>query len=111
MKQYKLTGRTAFRRAFAYLDAVVKSEISRVDGVERNESRARRLMRSCARLQATQSAVSVIKADLVANEAAPISVYTASSYINALKRLFAIEDTPAWRPNLRCKTPIRTDDI
>ncbi len=111
MKQYKLTGWTALRRAFAYLDAVVKRDISRVDGVERNESRARRLMRSCARLQATQSAVSVIKADLVANEAAPISVDTVSSYINALKRLFAIEDTSAWRPNLRCKTPIRTGDI
>ena len=106
----ELNGRTALRRAFAYLDATVKRDISRVDGVNRAEGRARRLMRSYARLQATQSAISVIKADLEANESLPISVDTVSSYITALKRLFVIEDMPAWCPNLRCKTPIRTGD-
>ena len=106
----ELNGRTALRRAFAYLDATVKRDISRVDGVNRDEGRARRLMRSYARLQATQSAISVIKADLEANESLPISVDTVSSYITALKRLFVIEDMPAWYPNLRCKTPIRTGD-
>jgi predicted AAA+ superfamily ATPase len=106
----ELKGRAALRRAFAYLDATVKRDISRVDGVERNEDRARRLMRSYARLQATQAAISIIKADLEANESLPISVDTVSSYINALKRLFVIEDMPAWCPNLRCKTPIRTGD-
>ena len=106
----ELNGRTALRRAFAYLDATVKRDISRVDGVNRDEGRARRLMRSYARLQATQSAISVIKADLEANESLPISVDTVSSYITALKRLFVIEDMPAWCPNLRCKTPIRTGD-
>ncbi len=106
----ELKGRVALRRAFAYLDATVKRDISRVDGVERNEDRARRLMRSYARVQATQAAISIIKADLEANESLPISVDTVSSYINALKRLFVIEDMPAWCPNLRCKTPIRTGD-
>lgn len=106
----ELNGRTALRRAFAYLDATVKRDISRVDGVNRDEGRARRLMRSYARLQATQSAISVIKADLEANESLPISVDTVTSYITALKRLFVIEDLPAWCPNLRCKTPIRTGD-
>ena len=106
----ELNGRTALRRAFAYLDAIVKRDISRVDGVNRDEGRARLLMRSYARLQATQSATSVIKADLEANEALPISIDTVSSYITALKRLFVIEDLPAWCPNLRCKTPIRTGD-
>ncbi len=105
-----LKGRVALRRAFAYLDATVKRDISRVDGVSRDEGRARRLMRSYARLQATQSAISVIKADLETNEALPISVDTVSSYINALKKLFVIEDMPAWCPNLRCKTPVRTGD-
>lgn len=106
----ELKGRIALRRAFAYLDATVKRDISRVDGVNRDEGRARRLMRSYARLQSTQSAISVIKADLEANESLPISVDTVSSYITALKRLFVIEDMPAWCPNLRCKTPIRTGD-
>ncbi len=105
-----LSGRVALRRAFAYLDATVKSDISRVDGISRDESRARRLMRSYARLQGTQSAITVIKADLAGNEGLPISVDTVSSYINALRRLFVIEDMPAWCPNLRSKMPVRTGD-
>lgn len=106
----RFTGKTALNRAFAYLDATVKSDISRVDGIARNEDRARRLMRSYARLQATRAAATVVKADLKANEAKPFSIDTVVSYLNALKRLFVIEDMPAWCPNLRCKTPVRTGD-
>ena len=105
-----LSGRVALKRAFSYVDATVKRDISRVDKVNRDEGRARRIMRSYARLQATQSAYSVIKADIEANEARPCSVDTVVSYVSALKKLFVIEDMPAWCPNLRCKTPIRTGD-
>lgn len=33
---------------------------------------------------------------------------TAASYINALRKIFVIEDMPAWNPNLRSKTAIRS---
>ena len=105
-----LKGNVALQRAFAYLDATVKKDISRVDKVTRDEGRARRIMRSYARLQATQSAATVIRADVAANEAKPISTDTVMSYLNALKRLFVVEDMPAWCPNLRSKTPIRSGD-
>lgn len=106
----RFSGKTALGRAFAYLDATVKRDISRVDGIGRDEDRARRLMRSYARLQATRAAATVIKADLEANEAKPFSIDTVVSYVNALKRLFVIEDLPAWCPNLRSRTPVRTGD-
>ena len=105
-----LKGEEAFDPAFDYLDAVVKRDISRVDGVARNEDRARRLMRSYARLQGTQATASVINADLAANEAGSFDDDTVYSYLNALKGIFAVEDMPAWCPNLRNKTPVRTSD-
>ena len=105
-----LKGEVALDASFDYLDAVVKRDISRVDGVARDEDRARRIMRSYARLQGTQSTAAVIKEDLAANESGAFDDDTVYSYINALKRIFAIEDMPAWCPNLRCKTPIRTSD-
>ena len=105
-----LDGEVALDASFDYLEAVVKRDISRVDGVSRDEDRARRLMRSYARLQGTQSTAAVIKEDLAANETGSFDDDTVYSYINALKRIFAIEDLPAWCPNLRCKTPIRTSD-
>lgn len=35
---------------------------------------------------------------------------TVSSYIEALKKIFVLEDSPAWNPNLRSKTAIRTSE-
>lgn len=106
----ELKGEEALDPAFDYLDAVVKKDISRVDGVSRNEDRARRIMRSYARLQGTQATASVINADLAANETGSFDDDTVYSYLNALKGIFAIEDMPAWCPNLRSKTPVRTSD-
>lgn len=106
----ELKGQEVLDPAFDYLDAVVKRDISKVDGVSRNEDRARRLMRSYARLQGTQATAAVINADLASNETHSFDNDTIYSYLNALRRIFAIEDMPAWSPNLRSKTPIRTSD-
>jgi hypothetical protein len=106
----RLSGKTALKRAFAYLDATVKRDMSRVDGVTRDEDRARRFLRSYARLQGTRAALTVVKADLETHETRSFSIDTVSSYHNALKRLFVVEDLPAWCPSLRCKTPVRSGE-
>ena len=105
-----LEGEDALLQSFDYLDAVVKSDISRVDGVSRNENRARLLMRSLARHQGTQAPNTTICEDISVNDDADFSKDTVVSYTNALKKIFVIEDCPAWSPNLRSKTAIRTSD-
>lgn len=103
-----LEGEDALLQSFDYFDAVVKSDISRVDGVSRNENRARLLMRSLARHQGTQAPNTTICEDI--REDTEFSKDTVVSYTNALKKIFVIEDCPAWSPNLRSKTAIRTSD-
>ena len=103
-----MEGEDALLQSFDYLDAVVKSDISRVDGVSRNENRARLLMRSLARHQGTQAPNTTICEDV--SEDTEFSKDTVVSYTNALKKIFVIEDCPAWSPNLRSKTAIRTSD-
>ena len=93
-----------------YVDAVAKKDISRVDGVARDEDRARRLLRSYARLQGTQSSASVIREDLTSNEMVSFDDDTVYSYLNALRKIFVVEDLPAWCPNLRSKDAVRTSD-
>ena len=93
-----------------YVDAVVNSDISRVDDVSRDPEAARRLMRSYARHQGAQATIGTIQADMTAGGAFEISDKTVVSYINALKQIFVIEDMPAWNPNLRSRTAIRTSD-
>ena len=105
-----LEGEDALVQAFDYLDAVVRSDISRADGVSRNENRARLLMRSLARHQGTQAPNAAISRDINSSGDTELSRDTVVSYINALKKIFVIEDCPAWSPNLRSKTAIRTSD-
>jgi hypothetical protein len=100
----------ALDRAVDYFDAVVNTDIQRVDGVLRNPNRTARIMRSYARLQGTQSPISAISADLKANENSTFDDRTLSAYINALRLIFVVDDLPAWNPNLRSKSAIRTSD-
>lgn len=100
----------ALDQAYDYYDAVVNSDIQRVDGVERDPERVKRLMRSYARYQGSQSSFAEICKDMVANEQSGLDDNTISSYLNALRQIFVVEDMRAWNPNLRSKTVIRSTD-
>lgn len=100
----------ALDQAFDYVDAVEKRDVSLADGINRDPSRTHRLLRSYARHQGSQANYATIKADLQANESESFSEETIASYINALKKIFVIEDSEAWNPNLRSKSAIRTSD-
>lgn len=100
----------ALQQAFDYYDAVVKSDINRADGVNKNPERVKRIMKSYARNQGSQVASTVIAQDIAANEAETVNEDTVHSYIEALKKIFVVEDMSAWNPTLRSKSAIRTSD-
>ena len=100
----------ALDRAYDYYDAVTEVDVKRVDGVERDTEKTKRIMRSYARFQGAQVSISKIVQDIQSNEAEEVSSGTVEGYIKALKRLFVIKDMSAWNPNLRSKTSIRTSD-
>ena len=102
--------RAALRQAFNYVDAVAKREIVEVDKVHRSEANTRRLLRSYARHQASQATNGTIAADLKTNDGSTLNDATITSYLNALRKIYVIEDMEAWNPNLRSKAAIRTTD-
>ena len=106
----KNTERAALVQVEEYFEAITRSDISRVDNVSRNTERAKRLMRCYARHQGTQASIATILADLSVNETDSLSEATIDSYLTALRKIFVIEDMPAWNPNLRSKTAIRASD-
>lgn len=97
----------ALRQAPDYLDAVAAADISRIDGVSRSETTARGLLRSYARMSASQGSLESIRSDMRAS-GTPVAESTLAGYLEALRRLFVVEDLEAWSPNLRSKTAIRT---
>jgi predicted AAA+ superfamily ATPase len=100
-------GKAALRMPVDYVEAVINHDISRVDGVEKNPARVRLLLRSLARNIATTASMQTILDDVESTETS-ITDKTLSSYYNALRRIFVVEDMPAWSPSLRSKTAIRT---
>ena len=104
------TEKVALRQAFDYFDAVVNDDISRVDDIKRDPERTKRLMRSYARNIATQVSLETIRKDVISNDIETFDKETLYSYLSALTRIFVIEDSPAWNPNLRSQTAIRTTD-
>lgn len=100
----------ALEQAFDYYDAIVKTDISKVDGVNRNPERVKHLMRAYARNQGTQASNETIKNDMLGNDLNTLDNDTVYAYINALKKIFVVEESLAWNPNLRSKTAIRTSD-
>lgn len=106
----KLEGKASLFQAIDYFDSVVKNDISRVDSVKRDIEKAKSLLRSYARHVGSQAPLETIRKDMLANQADTFDQVTLYSYIDALKKIFVIEDAPAWNPNIRSKTVIRSTD-
>lgn len=104
LKQY-----IGLSQAIDYYDAVVNSDISRVDNIERNPERAKRLLRAYARSIGTQTKLTSLSDDVNKDNNLGTNP-TIYNYINALQKIFVIEDSHAWNPNLRSKAAIRTTD-
>ncbi|MGN0713644.1 MAG: ATP-binding protein [Anaerovoracaceae bacterium] len=109
-KAIGLPEKTALRQAIDYFDAVVSDDVSRADGVDRDKDRTRRLLRSYARNIASQSSLETIRQDILTSSTDTFDSNTLYSYLEALRSIFVIEDSPSWNPNLRSKTAIRTTD-
>lgn len=106
----EMSEKASLRQAYNYLNAIVKSDINKADGVNKNPTRVKALLKSYARHQGAQIDNVALKNDIMANDITTINEDTVLSYINALKKIFVIEEMEAWNPNLRSKTAIRTSN-
>lgn len=100
-------GPRSLRRAKNYLDTLVGDDLQRMEDAPRNPLRARSVLRSLARNVSTLATAKTIMDDMKANDSS-ISDKTLSDYLNALRRLFVVQDEPAWAPRLRSRAAVRT---
>ncbi len=89
-----------------YFTTVCESDMQNIDGVNRKPDLIRAILRSYARNISTLAKKSSIIADVSATD--NISDTTFDDYLQALKRLFVIQDIEAWSPAIRSKTAIRS---
>lgn len=106
-----MEGEIALEQARDYYETIYKVDIHRVDKVRRSSERTRLLLRSYARNTGSSITFSKMCEDIKANDNASITYETVSDYVEALKKLFVLEDMPAWNPNLRSKAAIQSSDV
>ncbi len=90
-----------------YINNICETDISTVDGVQRNPVWANMILRSYARNVSSLAKKTTIYKDVTAN-ADSMTAATMDAYLNALEKLFVIEDIDAWCPAIRSATTIRS---
>jgi predicted AAA+ superfamily ATPase len=92
-----------------YVRSLAEFDLPRPDGTARNPAKVMALLRSLARHTATQASVATIRGDVVdhAEPAATIAMSTVWDYLDALRRVFAVDDLQPWIFALRSKTLMR----
>ena len=102
------TDKARLLTATEYVKTLCSSDISRVDGVQRNEKVARQILRSYARNISTLAKKAAIYQDTIGSGEYSISMDTFDDYVAAFQKLFVINDIEAWSPAIRSKTSIRS---
>jgi len=102
--------RLALKGALDYVASLTDEDITRVDDIKRNPTRAKAILKAYARNISTPAKLTTILADIEANDAV-LDPRTLDSYLNAFEKLYVIEDVEAWSPSLRSGTAIRTANI
>ena len=101
----------ALAQARDYYEVVVTDDIFSLKDIplRRDEQKARKLMRSYARNVSIPAADTTLLSDCMgSDETFDKDVF--AKYLNALRNLYVIEELPAWNPNLRSRTTIRTKE-
>ncbi|MDR2266576.1 MAG: DUF4143 domain-containing protein [Christensenellaceae bacterium] len=104
----KTKGR-ALRFAYNYVEDIIKTEISKVDDVQRPPNAVRDLMRSIAHNVSRQVTLSTLCKDLEKGE--HLDQSTIQDYLNALSKIFIVEDLRSWNPTTRSKATSSREPI
>jgi predicted AAA+ superfamily ATPase len=95
----------ALRGVRDYLNEVVRADLRSV-GPRHRPEKVMRLLQSLARNLSTNVAATTLAED-ASESGDSVTSATVAEYLEALSRLFVIEDQPSWRPHLRSRYALR----
>ena len=101
----------ALAQAKDYYEVLVTDDLFSLKSIKlvKDESRARKVLRSYARNVSVAATTQTLIDDCISDEST-FDKETFYKYLNALEYLHVIEELPAWNPNVRSKTAIRTKE-
>ncbi len=88
-----------------YLEEICRVDVPRVNGTRHDPASVRRTIVSLARHSAASPSGSTLAFDVGGGQ--PIAYETLAAYLDALERIFIVEDQPAWSPHLASRSRLR----
>lgn len=90
-----------------YLRAVLEDDVYRIDGVKRDITKMRLLLRSLARNESTTVSNRTLMRDIKAVDDEHIDANTVAAYLDVLQRLFLIDNQPPFAANVRSSVRVK----
>ena len=111
-----LDDRDCYKRVEGYCNAIVDYDFDlgtdeeRTRKVTHSNRNLRSILRSLSRGSASSISGENIKRDMEGDSGVDLGINTVHRYMRALQNICLTDDLPAWTPQLRSKTAIRTSD-
>lgn len=93
-----------------YLNAVIDDDVYHIDGIQRDTSKIRLLLRSLARNESTTVSNKTLIKDIKAIDDEDIDGNTVSSYLDIFKRLFLTDNQPPFSTGIRSSVRIKQSE-
>ena len=100
----------AIKTPAAYVRQIIDRDIHRVDNVRRDKHKVELLMRSLARNESTVAGVATLRKDIAAGDGVEIEDNTLSSYLDALSRLFVLENQKPFASSMRSDVRVKVSE-
>lgn len=97
----------ALRSLDDYVNEVIRLDVPAANGVRFNPGAVQRLMLSIAHSISTEAKMTKLASDM-STDTMP-SRNTVAAYLEALRRIFVVEDQPAWSVNLNSRATLRKE--
>lgn len=90
-----------------YLNAVIDDDVYHIDGIKRNTTKMRLLLRSLARNESTTATNKKLKNDIKEKDDEDIDVETVKEYLDIFARLFITDNQPPFSANVRSSVRVK----
>ena len=90
-----------------YVDAIIDDDVYRLDGVKRNKSKMKMLLRSLARNESTTATNASLAKDIKEKDDAEIDKTSVSEYLDIFNRLFLIDNQAPFATKIRSSVRIK----
>ena len=93
-----------------YINLIIDDDLNRLDGINRDKHKVRLLLKSLARNESTTVSNMTLKKDINAVDNEDIDIDTLATYLDALDRLFLLDNDEPFSTNIRSSVRVKQSE-